>query len=778
MSGASQTHPIRFTLDLGGIVQGVGMRPTLQRLATKAGLGGWVQNRAGQVRISLVGAQAEIETFLHSLPDLLPPHARIDFISQPIIEPSTGIHEAFHILPSGSTGNTPPGIPADLALCHECLTELMNPHDRRYGYPFTTCTQCGPRYSVVEGMPYDREKTTLKAFHLCDDCLLEYNNPQDRRFHAESMACPRCGPRLTLRDAQKNEYPGNPLQQTRSALAQGKIVAVRGMGGFLLVVDACNQDALHRLRQRKLRPHKPFAVMARNLALIRSRWSLSAEVAALLAGPQAPIVILDVPSGHSFLPMDLLAPDSATLGIMLPTTPLQWLLLEPLIGDATPAFDFLVMTSGNRRGEPICTGTAEAMEQLAGIAELFLCHDREIQRRVDDSLCVDDAGIPRVWRRARGYAPTPMTLGVTLTRSVLAMGAELKNTLAVGFADRVILSPHVGDLETPEAVTDLERVARQLVTFLGQEPQAIAVDLHPDMHSTLLGHRLAAEWGIPVMSVQHHHAHAMACMAEQRMDESLALVFDGAGLGTDGHVWGAEVLHVHPAGFERLATFAAAPLPGGDAAVRQPARQLVGRWMQADVRVENQWFHRLGITAMESAIWMQQCQQGINAPFSHAAGRLFDAFAAGLGMASAPLTYEGQAAVRLETLAHTWSPGGFRPTLPFSVRERGSLLEVDWKTTFEMLSDHMPTDDEAPAWAYAFHQAVALAAGQMIFFGMDKTSCRNIVLSGGVFMNRLLLRMLSSNLQNRGIHVMMHQQIPTNDGGISLGQAVIVGRRY
>ncbi|MBF0461770.1 MAG: carbamoyltransferase HypF [Magnetococcales bacterium] len=816
---------IRLTVDLGGIVQGVGMRPTLQRLATQAGLGGWVQNRSGQVRLSLVGGATAIDAFLQSLSDHLPPNARIDFQSKPVItwdvDPRTAAFP-FFIQASDLTGPMVPGIPADLAMCQACLAEILDPGGRRYGYPFTTCTQCGPRYTVVEGMPYDRERTSLRPFPLCAACQQEYGDPLDRRFHAESMACPRCGPSLAVRDAQGEPVAGEPLQVARAALAQGLIVAVRGMGGFLLAVDARSRAAIDRLRQRKQRPHKPFAVMARDLDAVRAGWELSAEVAALLAGPVAPVVVLDAnwgggepppqtpppfffnpvkkllrgsggdhpprwgcggeapttdlhPKPYLPLPLDLLSPDTATLGILLPSTPLQCLLFDPLSGDDTPPFDFLVMTSGNRRGEPICTSNAEAVTRLAGIADLFLCHNREIRLRVDDSVCIDDRGTPRVWRRARGYAPTAIALPMPLTRPVLAMGAELKNTVAVGFAERVVLSPHVGDLETPEAAADLEYIARQLVQFLNQIPQAVGVDRHPDLYSTRLGERLATEWGIPVVSVQHHHAHAVACMAEHGLAESLALVFDGTGYGQDGTLWGAELLHVQPSGFDRLATFVPVPLPGGDAAVRQPVRQWVGRLVQAGVGMDHFWYNRLGVTEQEARIWGQQCQQGVNAPFSHAAGRLFDSFAAWLGLVPAVISYEGQAAVRLEAAARAWSGEGVLPTLPFAVQKVGNLLLVDWAETFRSLAERVPAAAEVPGWAYALHQAVAEAATQMVVYGVEKSHLAVVVLSGGVFMNRTLTQLLAAALTQRGVRVLQHRQVPTNDGGIALGQAVIVG---
>jgi hydrogenase maturation protein HypF len=772
----------RACYDLTGIVQGVGFRPALYRLARQTGLGGQVQNRFGSVRLELEGPPRSIHDFIQSLPQSLPPNARLEACLLVEEHSLAGPEEirSFSIAESGGGESANVLIPADLAICQDCRREIFDRSDRRYGYPFTTCTQCGPRYTVINGMPYDRARTTLAGFPLCPSCHREYEDPGDRRFHAESTACPRCGPRLSLEDASGRPLPGDPLTQVRAALADGAIVAIRGLGGFLLAADARNRETLITLRRRKNRPHKPFAVMARQIDLVRRLCRCEAAAERLLMSAEAPIVILD-PAHEAReaadLPLDLIAPDSGTLGVMLPTTPLHLLLAEPLHDDRIPPFDWLIMTSGNRGGEPICISNAEARERLAGIADCFLLHDREINLRNDDSLCILQLGEPQVWRRARGYAPNPVRLARPLKRCVLAMGAELKNAIAVAFDDRAVLSPHVGDLETAEAVAGLCQVAEALPRFVGRLPETVAVDLHPDMHCSRLGRETAARQGIPVMEVQHHHAHAAACLAEHGCQEGLGLVFDGTGLGTDGHIWGAELLAVTPDGYQRLASFEGVPLPGGDAAVRRPARQLVGRCFAAGMELPAPLRESLGISEEEYRGWMRQCAAGLNTPITHSAGRLFDSFSVALGLASPVTTYEGQTAIRLEAAARRYTGGARLPALPFRTVERDGMLWIDWSAAFVVLlaDPARPAGHAVEAWALAAHEAVAEAALQMVAYGAGRTGLREIALTGGVFMNRILTERLSARLNAMGLKARLHRATPPNDGCIALGQAVVAG---
>jgi hydrogenase maturation protein HypF len=768
----------RVTVDLTGVVQGIGFRPALYRLAVAAGLGGRVQNRSGAVRLTLEGPSGRIREFLAALAVSPPPHARIDAAVETASEWLSGPPSTeFVIEESAADARADVVIPADLALCADCWREIFDPADRRYGYAFTTCTRCGPRYTVVHGMPYDRNRTTMSVFPLCAACRHEYGDPGDRRYHAESIACPACGPRLALLDAAGRTLPGDPLRAARAALAAGAIVAVRGLGGFLLAADARNPAALDALRRRKSRPHKPFAVMARSAEIVTTACECDAAGLALLASPAAPIAILDARPGADGLPLDRLSPDTRTLGVMLPTTPLHALLATPLDDDPTPAFDWLVMTSGNRGGEPICLTAAEARARLAGIADLLLVHDREINLRCDDSLCVLRDGRPQVWRRARGFAPAPVRLPFRLRRRVLAMGAELKNAIALGYDTSVLLSPHVGDLETPEALDGLRQVAEALPRFADREPEVVAVDLHPDFHSTRLGREIASRRGLPVVAVQHHHAHALACLGEHGRREGLALVFDGTGFGPDGNVWGAELLDVNGAGgFRRVAAFAPVPLPGGDAAVRHPARQLAGRFPADGADLPASWRARLGIADEAWQVWCHQATTGVNAPATHAAGRLFDAFAALLGLAPDVTTYEGQTAIRLEAAARRATDVAGGRELPFGVETRDGLLWIDWSPAFRRL---LETGEsclaDAPAWAVAAHAAIARAAAVMIEHGMETSGQRTVALSGGVFMNRLLHERLVADLGAVGIECLVHRETPPNDGCIACGQVLAAG---
>jgi hydrogenase maturation protein HypF len=768
----TQRH-IRAVYELKGTVQAVGFRPTLHRLATGCGLGGSVQNRSGVVRLCLEGPASDVDSFVRDLPSHLPAPALIESCAElERCDLPAGGAASFVILPSEASGGTGVLIPPDLAVCPACAAEVFDRADRRYGYAFTTCTLCGPRYTVLNAMPYDRARTTLSAFPVCPDCRREYDDPANRRFHAETIACSACGPRLWLEDSAGQTQPGDPLRAARKALADGAIVAVRGIGGFLLAADATNRAALQRLRERKRRPHKPFAVMAPDLATARRYCTVSDPIAAMLQSPQAPIAILDVPDGaRGLLPLDVLTPDTQTLGVMLPTSPLHLLLARPLSGDPVSAFDLLVMTSGNRRGEPICLTNAEARARLAGIANYYLLHDREINLRNDDSVCAPARDGWQVWRRSRGFAPDAVALPRRLPRSVLAMGAGLKNAVAFGYEDRAVLSPHIGDLDTPESVEGLRKVAEALPRFLGRRPESVAVDMHPDLQSSLVGREIATAKGIPVIEVQHHHAHALACLAENGRESGLALVFDGTGYGTDGTIWGAELLDVNGGTFRRLAAFAPVPLPGGDEAIRRPARQLIGRLRQAGVEPSPGQLAQLGVTADELTAWSLQCDHRVNCPLTRGAGRLFDCMAARIGIAPAFVTYDGQAAIRLEAAARRGSGTGVAE-LPYASRTVDGMLEIDWALAFQ----------EAPQGsveelALAFHNAVARAATEMVAFGLQATGGSSIALSGGVFMNRVLTDLLTRRLEEAGIAVLTHHRTSPNDGAIALGQVVAAAER-
>ncbi|MCK5133079.1 MAG: carbamoyltransferase HypF [Candidatus Sabulitectum sp.] len=743
----------------------------MARIMAGAGLTGWVRNQSGTVRLAIDGSLAAVDSFVARLPEELPPKARLEgvhVISRVTIQKHE-VAGSFEILVSSGGDSVRISIPADLAMCEDCRSEVFNPASRYYRYPFTTCTNCGPRYTVVESMPYDRERTALKEFPLCSDCLSEYTNPLDRRFHAESIACSKCGPQLSWTDSKGNLIPvEDPLVEARLAISRGNIVAVRGLGGFLLTADATNRDALNKLRNRKNRPAKPFAVMARNLEVLSRHCFVSDTEKKLLCSSESPIVVLRT-LPESTLPLNMLAPGLSNLGVLLPTTPLHALLAEQMDNDPTESFDFLLMTSGNRSGEPICLTNQEAFERLEGIADYFLCHNRGINLRNDDSLAVVNSGKVQLWRRARGYAPDSIKLKHSLGRTVLAMGAELKNTICLAFGDEAVLSPHIGNLETPEALDGLEQVATGFPEYFGKTPDIIAVDINPDMHSTRLGRSIAKKLNIPAVEVQHHYAHAMSVMCEHQLEEALALVFDGTGLGPDGTIWGGEMLHVHRNGWKRLATLAPAELLGGDAAVHRPARQLVARFWQQGLTVDERWCNRLGISEHELKLWKIQYDRRLNSFTSHAAGRVFDAFSAGMGISPKRVSYEGQAAIWQEDAALKCNSANF-PNLAFETRTENGLFVVDLAPTFQTLHRELPEKEEIPAWATAFHCTIVKASLAMIEFTLLETTHLPVVLSGGVMMNSFFVSRLVDQLKRKKIEVYTHHLVPPNDGGISLGQ--------
>ena len=771
---------IRNIYDLSGIVQGVGFRPAALRLANSLGITGWIQNRTDCVRISVDGTPEEVTAFIPKLQANLPLNARITnitLIESREINETKKLHK-FSILPSFHTTATSLLIPADLSMCQDCLSEIRNHADRRFNYPFTTCVNCGPRYTIINATPYDRERTTMSPFPMCEDCRREYENPEDRRFHAETIACPKCGPHVILEDADGNIQGVNAIELARIELSKGKIIAVRGIGGFLLAADALNRNSLETLRRRKNRPHKPFAVMASSIEVLQKYCIVPPEAEELLSSPESPIVILNIKpevTTAGKLPIDLITPEAMTVGAMLPNSPLQQILFESIGALNIPAFELLIMTSGNRGGEPICITNDEARKRLGNIADYLLIHNREINLRNDDSLCIIQRGLPQLWRRSRGYSPNPIRLHNKIRRTILAMGTDMKNTITVAYDDCAVISPHIGDLETPEALDSLENVAKNLPLFLKKKPLLVAVDMHPDMRSTMLGKQIAQAMAIPVTEVQHHHAHAAACLAENGLDRGLSLVFDGTGMGTDGTIWGAELLSIENSEFRRLSTFSGVPLPGGDIAVRNPVRQLVSRFIKCGLNISGDWKTRLGISDSEISLWTRQCIDSINAPVTHAAGRLFDSFSTLLGFATQRITYEGQPAIRLEAAAHKFR-GTHVPQLPFTTIEHEGKLLIDWNDTFVMLSDIKVFRGREIEYAMAVHHAVKAAALQMVAYGLSKTFARTIALSGGVFMNRILNDILIPEIENMGVEVVIHRITPPNDGCISFGQAVIAGR--
>ena len=699
-----------------GIVQGVGFRPFVYRIAGRHELGGFVLNDGSGVVIEAEGDPDALERFATALVEEAPELARVDSVEARPLEPR-GQSEFSVELSTGGGGTAL--IPPDIATCDDCLRELFDPGDRRYRYPFVNCTQCGPRFTIVTGVPYDRPLTTMSAFPLCADCRREYEDPRDRRFHAEPIACPVCGPQLSM-----------TIEDAAAALRDGEIVAVKGLGGYHLACDAASEDAVARLRSRKLREDKPFALMTREPELLVE---LSLEEAGLLSSRERPIVLarrrVDAPVAPS------VAAGTPWLGVMLPYTPLHHLLLAGFGGA-------LVMTSGNRSDEPIATEDEEARERLAGIADAFLAHDRPIHRRCEDS--VVRAAHPV--RRSRGYVPGAIALPIAAARPIVAAGAELKSTFCVARGAQAFLSPHLGDLDCELAYRAFRTDLELYLAMLGAEPEVIAHDLHPEYLAT----KWALDQDAKLVGVQHHHAHAAACLAEHgEVGSALALVFDGTGYGTDGTLWGGELLRCDLASFERVAHLEPIPLPGGEAAIREPWRMAASYLEQTGRPVP---FERWELVRHALKV---------NAPLSSGMGRLFDAVAALLGVRETS-TYEGQAAIELEQLAgetyaepYAWSFG------------RGADLVG---TVHDDLGAGRPRAEIAAA----FHESIAAAAAAAC---AEAGSPRTVVLSGGSFQNLRLLDSTRRRLEELGFRVLSHRLVPPNDGGISYGQAAVAASR-
>lgn len=747
---------VRVRVAVRGTVQGVGFRPFVYRLAADLGLAGWVRNSSGGAAVEAEGPAAAVADFLRRVCQDRPPRCHIASITHTPTAPTGAT--GFDILPSDRAGPPAVSVPPDLATCPACLRELFDPADRRFRYPFLNCTDCGPRFTIVEAVPYDRSRTTMRHFPLCPGCRAEYEDPTDRRFHAEPVACPACGPRLALWDPAGHELAVNDdaLRRTADAIRAGQVVAMKGLGGFHLLCDARDGDAVAALRRRKAREEKPFAVMAPSLAWVREWSDASAEEERLLTAPETPIVLLrrrgaaGVAAG--------VAPGNPYLGVMLPYTPLHHLLLADL------GFP-VVATSGNRSDEPICTDAREALDRLGGIADVFLVHDRPIARPVDDSVVRVVLGREQVLRRARGYAPVPVPVGEPLP-PVLAVGAHLKNTVAVVTPGGVCLSQHLGDLETVPAAEAFARAADDLPRFVGVVPAAVACDLHPDYQST----RFAGRCKMPVIRVQHHYAHVLACLADNGLrGPALGVAWDGTGLGTDGTAWGGEFLRVTDDGFERVAHLRPFRLPGGDRAAREPRRAALGVLFELFGPLALAHTHLPPIRAFEPAelrLLGTALSNGVSAPVTSSAGRLFDAVAALVGLRQ-EATYEGQAAAELEWAAEA---AGVDGAYPFGGQNGAAL---DWGPAVLGVIEDVNKGVPAGEIAGRFHNTLA----EMIVAVARGVGEPVVALTGGCFQNAYLLAGAVGRLTAAGFEPVWHRQVPPNDGGVALGQAVAAGRR-
>jgi hydrogenase maturation protein HypF len=743
----------RRRVTVQGAVQGVGFRPFVYRLARELGLGGWVTNSPQGVLIEVEAPPLYLDTFLARLRNELPPHAAIQHLDW-TPAPTLG-ERSFEIRQSQHGGAKTALILPDLAICPDCLREIHDPADRHYRYPFTNCTHCGPRFSIIHALPYDRANTTMCGFIMCYQCRAEYENPLDRRFHAQPTACPRCGPRLALEDRTGSVLlvGDEALLAAAAALAEGKIVALKGLGGYQLLVDARNEDAVRTLRKRKRRYEKPFALMFPTWAQIENTCCVSDAERTLLQSAAAPIVLLRYEHGEI---APSVAPDNPYLGVMLPYTPLHHLLMDEL------RFP-IVATSGNLSGEPIIVNDNEARDKLGAVADLFLTHNRPIARHVDDSVAFVVEDKPVMLRRARGYSPAPVQLDAAVD-DLVAVGAHQKNAVAVAHNGNVFLSQYLGDMENVGVRYAYKRAKADLETLYDLHPAAVACDLHPDYAST----RDAELSGLKVIRVQHHYAHVLSCMAEHQLQAPvLGVAWDGTGYGVDGTVWGGEFLRVDAKGFTRVASLRPFPLPGGDLASREPRRSALG--LLYAMCGEDLPRTRLDFSERELRLLLNALRKGINAPLTSSMGRLFDAVAALVGLRQR-CSFEGQAAMALEYAQLRVNTDECYPFEVTSVTSDTGGCErmIEWKPMIAALLE----DHDAAAISAKFHNTLAA----MIVAVAEQVGEPVVALSGGCFQNRSLLERAIRRLRGAGFQPYWQQQIPLNDGGIALGQIVAAAR--
>jgi hydrogenase maturation protein HypF len=765
---------VRASVRVEGVVQGVGFRPFVYSLATRLGLAGWVGNDVDGVCAEVEGSAACVGEFLGLLEAQPPPLARVDRVTAAAMTP-TGA-PGFSIVASDHTGRRRALVSPDSATCDDCLAELADPADRRYAYPFINCTNCGPRFTIVTGVPYDRPLTTMAPFTMCAACAAEYHDPADRRFHAQPVCCPACGPRLRLLDARGAEAAGDPLTGAARLLAGGQVVAVKGLGGYHLAVDAGSQAAASALRARKHREDKPFALMVADVAAARELCEVDETGQLLLASPRRPVVLLARRAGAPVA--DAVAPGNRQLGIMLPYTPLHHLLLAKV---GRP----IVLTSGNVSDEPIAYTDDDAQARLAGIADAFLTHDRAIHIRTDDSVVRPQRGRETLLRRSRGYAPEPLRLAARLPRPVLACGAELKNTFCLAAENRAFVSHHIGDLENFETLRSFTEGIDHFRRLFDIEPEVVAYDLHPEYLSTKYAQELD---GVDLVGVQHHHAHIASCLADNGEESPvIGVAFDGTGFGADGTIWGGEFLLADLAGFERAGHLEPVPLPGGAAAIRQP-------WRMAAVYLDAAYGGEppagLTVAGRNADQWqdvLAMSRRGVNAPPTSSAGRLFDAAAALLGVRDT-VNYEGQAAIELEQWADPAERGAYRAAVepgpagatelvPAGHGQSGGPLRVRGADLVRAAAEDLLAGAAPAAVAARFHRGVAAAIAEVCAALRERSGLGTVALSGGVFQNLLLLGQVVDLLEDTGFRVLTHARVPPNDGGISLGQAAVAGAR-
>ncbi len=747
-------------IHITGVVQGVGFRPFVYTLARRLAISGWVRNTSAGVDIHAEGTPEALAGFLNALTAEAPPLARIDRVSEHDAAPEN--FAAFEIRESAAVANAFQPISPDMAVCADCLRELHDPADRHYRYPFINCTNCGARFTLIKDIPYDRPLTTMAVFPMCEACAAEYHDPADRRFHAQPVACPVCGPQVWLEHGGERIDGDAAVRSAAAMLRAGKILAIKGLGGFHLACDATNPDAVAELRRRKGRAAKPFALMMRTLDVIREYCIVSEREARLLTSPAAPIVLL---RRRSDAQVNGIAPDVApgqhTLGVMLPYTPLHVLILE----DVPP----LVMTSGNRSEEPIVTDNDAARDQLGELADAFLMHNREIYIRTDDSVMRvhDERELPI--RRSRGYAPYPVKLPFE-SPPILAVGGEMKNTFCVTRDDYAFMSHHIGDMGNYETIQSFESGIAHFERLFRIVPERIAYDLHPDYHATRYAVARAQASGIPAVAVQHHHAHIASVMAEHGHSGDrpvIGVCFDGTGYGTDGTIWGGEFLIADYAGFQRPAFLKPVRLPGGDAATRKPARIAYSYLIASGEFPDGELAALAALSAMEQKTLYTQITRGINSPYTSSMGRLFDAVSSLIGVCQTA-SYEGQAAIELEAVVDPHETG------MYSFERDGQ--QIDSAAVIQAVIADVRASVPAGVIAARFHNSVAAMIHEICARLGAISGLREVALSGGVFQNVTLLGKTIPLLEDAGFTVYTHRLVPPNDGGLALGQAVIAAR--
>jgi hydrogenase maturation protein HypF len=750
---------VRRRIHVAGIVQGVGFRPYVYRLATERHLAGQIANTSTGVVIEVEGAAEVVNDFLSSLPTQAPPLVLVTNIR--VVEIHRTGESEFCILPSDPSASVRTLISPDIATCEDCLRELFDPADRRYHYPFINCTNCGPRFSIVSELPYDRPQTSMSVFPMCPRCLAEYEDPRNRRFHAQPNACWQCGPQLEFCDSRGQRlFVEDPIAEAVARVRAGDIVAVKGLGGFHLAVDATNSGAVERLRDRKRRIEKPFAVMVSDLETVSRFCMLGAEERELLYLPQRPIVLL--PRRNPCPMADSVAPFNSELGIFLPYTPIHHLLFKD------SELQALVMTSGNSSEEPIAIGNSETVARLGDIADWFLLHNREILLRCDDSVLRRTGGRTRQIRRSRGFVPVPVFLKREFPPT-LAVGGELKNTICLLREREAFLSQHIGDLENAESYKFFQEAVDHLQRILEIQPEIVAYDLHPDYFATCWARKQSRMQGV---GVQHHHAHIASCMAENHLEgRVIGFALDGSGYGTDGRIWGGEVLLTDYMDFERAAHFAYVPLPGGTAAIREPWRMAVAHLRASFgrdlVKLPIRFFQR--VPARRVLAVLQMMERGVNSPLTSSCGRLFDGVAALINLRY-KVNYEAQAAVELEMCRDETVAG---QPYPFGLSEAGGPLQIDARPVFRAMVEDLLRGATAGEISQRFHDGLIEVLARIARLLHERTSLNTVCLSGGTFQNAYLANGLDHQLQCDGFKVYTHSKVPAGDGGISLGQAVV-----